>query len=529
MVTRTWLDQAIGWFSPAAEERRIRARARTEIISRRLYDGAARPGRGDGFLRAQRGADPNAAIGASASVLRNAARDLVRNNPTVALSIEDWETHAAPMSVRAQVDEKDPAKSRPMNERIDTAWWEWSLEADFNEVTDFEGLQRIVVRELIEAGGCLVHRKLEDRTSKRVIPMQVQLLEIDYLDTGRDREKPEGGGFIMGGIQFNAAGRRTGYWIHRQHPGGMSWSGVTGGSYFVPADDMLLIFDPLRAGQQTGVTRMATVLQRARDMGIYEEAELVRKNTEACLVGSVEDPNADLDAVAAGECTLTPAVTDADGNRIEEFAPGMFMYPAPGRKISFHQPTANGGYAEYIRTGDRRVAAGIGTTYERHTGDYSQVNYSSARLGDNGFRRRVEKLQNKVLVPQFLRPVFHRWWLPLAVLKGVAPDVRTWSKWSPPRWDSINPVDDARADLINMRSGVATLPQVLASHGLDPVDQVLELGEFNKLCDEHGVILDSDPRHRTSAGNPADTAAAEASSAPDGGAKGADGPGPGGG
>lgn len=514
-IPANWLDKAIGFAFPLVQERRLRARARMGLIqqSRLYYDGVDRPVNGGDYWRSGRSADPNAVIGASAKKLRDAARDLVRNNPNVSLGVEEWETSAAPMSVRALVDEKDEAKARELNEIIDTVWWEWSLEADFNGLTDFDGLQCILVRELIEAGGCLVRKRMEDRNSTRKVPFQIQLLELDHLDETKDSEAPPGGGFIMGGRQFDAQQRCTGYWVFPRHPGATSGPyGVRGAmkSEFIPASEMLMVFDPLRAGQQLGVTRLASALQRAKDMAIYEEAELVRKQTEACLVGSVEDPNADVDP-ALGDASAT--VTDGSGNRIETLSPGLLMFPAPGRKVSFHQPSGNAGYIDYMRAGDRRIAAGMGVTYERNTGDLSQVNFSSARMGDNSFHRRVMKLQNKVMVPMFLRPVFHRWFWPLAVVRNVVPNIITYSRWTPPRWDSVNPIDDARTDLINMRSGKATFGQVCAASGLDPADQVREIAESYALMDELGVVLDSDPRHRTAVGNSVMTPQEEADAA----------------
>jgi lambda family phage portal protein len=512
----TWLDRTIGWLAPAAQEKRMRARARMQLLAagssltRNYYDGVDRPVNGStGFYRSGQSADPNAVIGAAHKRLRDAARDLVRNNPNVSLSVEEWETSAAPMSVRALVDEKDRTKARVLNEVIDTAWWQWSQTADFNSITDFDGLQCVLVRELIEAGGCLVRKHVADRA------LQIQLLELDHLDDTKDHDVVAGGGFIMGGVQFDAQQRRVGYWVYKSHPGAtgpyaVRDRGANGmASEFIPAADMLMVFDPQRAGQQLGVTRLASALQRARDMGIYEEAELIRKQTEACLVASVEDPNADTDPNVTG----VQPTTDSAGNKIEALSYGLIMYPAPGRKTTFHQPTTNGGYVDYMRAGDRRIAAGAGTTYERATGDYSQVNFSSARMGDNAFHRRIRKLQNKVLVPQFLRPIFEKWWLPVAVLRNEVPNIRTWSRWTPPAWDSISPIDDARANEIMQRSGEETFGQLCARKGLDPADQVREIAEYNEMFDAAGVILQSDPRHRTAVGNSVKTPAEEADAA----------------
>lgn len=66
--------------------------------------------------------------------------------------------------------------------------------------------------------------------------------------------------------------------------------------------------------------------------------------------------------------------------------------------------------AEFLRSQDREIAAGVGLTYEALIGDLGQANYSSARVGLLDFRRRVEMLQINLIEIQLLRPLWHRWW-----------------------------------------------------------------------------------------------------------------------
>ena len=67
----------------------------------------------------------------------------------------------------------------------------------------------------------------------------------------------------------------------------------------------------------------------------------------------------DLDAAfvtgAEDEQTLGQARVDASGSRIESFEPGMIEYLEPGKDVKFASPSANGGYAEYLRTGQRSL------------------------------------------------------------------------------------------------------------------------------------------------------------------------------
>jgi hypothetical protein len=54
---------------------------------------------------------------------------------------------------------------------------------------------------------------------------------------------------------------------------------------------------------------------------------------------------------------IAPSVVDADGNRVEQFEPGLIAYARGGKDIRFNQPSATGGYGEYKRARPRSAAA----------------------------------------------------------------------------------------------------------------------------------------------------------------------------
>lgn len=486
----------VGWISPQAELSRIRARARIDAVAaRREYAGASVGRRTGDWVKGAK--DGTTEVRDAGKRLREAARSLVRDNAYASQGLEEWESNLAPITGRSMIDEADPERAQAANLAIDTQWYEWTCKCDFDGLTDFGGLQHIVARALVQDGGCLIRRR---PLPGAPIPFQLQLMELDWLDDSKDFQKPDGDGYILGGIEFDKDGKRRGYWILRQHPGSQtSFSGNASPSKFVPANEMLHIFEPLRPGQQLGASRFASVILRSRDIDGYEEAELVRKQTEACVAAFVEDVSPD----AVETQTVGASITDADGRLIETFSPGMMAYLPPGRRVQFNQPSANGGYSDYMRAQLRGMAAGLGLPFETMTGDLSQVTFISGRMGLLSFRRRVRKLQNKTIIPQFLEPVW-AWFIEAGQATGAigATKQRIWAKWVPPKWESIQPLDDANADLTDIRSGARTLAQVITERGGDPADQLREIAETNEQLDQAGIILDSDPRNRTKVGGP---------------------------
>ena len=88
--------------------------------------------------------------------------------------------------------------------QADRLWSEFAASADADGLTDFAGLQALIVRSLVESGEVLVRlreRRVEDGLP---VPLQLQVLEADHLDSGKTEELRDGG-FVLQGIEFDAS------------------------------------------------------------------------------------------------------------------------------------------------------------------------------------------------------------------------------------------------------------------------------------------------------------------------------------
>lgn len=492
MPALNWLDRAIGYVAPRAALKRVHARSVLEQVSggKRFYDGARR----DGGLIGARSTATAEALAAGAA-LRDNARALVRNNEHATKALDSWASHAAPISARAQ----RPGDPRTTNKRwlepIDTLWWEWCQTAAHDGNATFDALQAVGVRTLIESGEYLLRRIDRPASFGLPLPFQIQLMEPDYLDDSQDRAL-DNGNIILGGIEHDRRGRRVAYWLHTEHPGASRvFTRLTPRSVRVPADQVAHVFEPRRPDQVRGVSWFAPALVRINHLSQYDEAELVRKKIEACFVAFV---STDAEGI---EETLgqTKSERTADGERIETFEPGQIHYSTSPRQVQFGEPKAVGGYADYVRVQDRRCAAALGMTYELWTGDLSQVNFSSARMGVLQFRARVKQVQNTVLIPRGCDPVW-RWFVEWGQATDRIPAGTIWSRWAPPQWESVQPLDDAAEELMRMRAGTLTGPEALARRGYDWMETLDELQQWNAEIDRRGIMLDSDPRNLTKSG-----------------------------
>jgi len=478
------IDRAVAVFSPEAALRRLYAR--DAIERKRGYESASK-GRGtDGWRATGNSADKE--IAGAGPILRDRMRDLVRNNPMAAQAVQVLVNNIVGTGIRPRAATSDPA----LNERVDALWKNWSRNCDRHGHTDFHGLLNLAVREMIEGGEVFALARPTNRRRPGLVPLQIELREADHLDAARMDNRPDGVR-IDQGIEFDRNGRRSGYWLFPDHPGGtVTVFGRRFESVRIPAERVAHLFERQRV-QSRGVPWGTPAMRHIRDLDDWQTAELVRKKTEACLVGIVF-------GAEEADQGIAPSVEDSEGHRIEQFEPGLIAYARNGKDIKFNQPTSTGGIGEWLRGQQHLISAGFRVPYALMTGDMSQANFSSTRAGLNEFRRMIEQIQWQTVIPMFCERIWG-WFIEYAQDAGLLPrGVEIFAEWGPTRFESVNPLQDAQADLLEVRSGFATIPQQIARRGYDPEELLKEAADFNAKMDELELVFDADPRKVTKAG-----------------------------
>ena len=488
-IETTWLDRAISWLSPNYGLQRARQRAAARVLF--SYEGARTDRRASSWSTGDTSA--NSEIGPALVKLRERSRDLVRNNAYASNAIDELAGQCVGTGITAQA--KPAGDNIKLAKQTNEAWKIWVDECDADGQLDFYGIEDLVVRTVIESGECLIRRRRRLVSDGLHVPFQLQIFEPDYLDHSKSQALANGGRIIQG-VEFDPIGRRVAYWMFPEHPGdmlaGYSRSDIT--SYPIPAEDILHVYRKKRQ-QVRGVPWIAPVIISMRDLDEYMEAELVRKKIEACFatfVTQMEGP--DIQPLGSTE-------TNGSGQLEETMEPGMVKYLKQGEDVKFATPSGHGeGYRDFMRDQQTKTASGIGLTYEQFTGDLSNVNYSSYRAGLLSFRTKMDSFRWLCLVPMFLQKT-RRWFIDYAFAAGRI-DARDYgTQWSMPGYGSVNPEQDAKAALVQLRSGIRTWPQIVGEEGYDPMEQLAEIKSTNDQWDENGIILDCDPRQRTAVGN----------------------------
>ncbi len=464
------LDRVIASIAPQRALERLRARA---AIGALMNYNAATRGKRASVWRAT-SADADSAADARQR-LSWVSRDMIRNNP--------FATKAQAVIAGAVVGDGIVYKVRPPEGRARTPAQDTqrllrahleSTAIDYHGRCNLYGLQRLAAMAVVADGEVLLRRHWRYGAARAdmALPVQVQVLEADFLDDGRDTTIA-GGGYIRGGIEFNAAGRRVAYWLWNEHPGATGYRTIRGTqSTRVPASEVIHVYRQDRPGQERGVTWFHAVALQMQDLMSYQEAQLLRQKMAACFM-------------AFRTRAMSEVVTDPDPMQVSTLTPGRIQTLEAGETVNFAVPPVVQGYSEFMTEGLRAVAAGLGITYESLTGDYSRVNFSSGRMGQGVMNSNVSAWQWLLMIPQMMDPL-GRWIIEAAQsLPRAVPDFRL--EWVPPARFMVDPAKEMAAYADMVAAGFTSRQEVIRRLGYDPEDVHREQVEDKTREDAAGL------------------------------------------
>lgn len=478
------VDAVAAAVSPGWAEKRNAARRRSEILA--SYEAGSKRRRVSKWRGEAKSV--NTESRRSLRTLRYRSRDMVENSYWARRGVSVLQRNVVGNGIRPT------AKDSPEIDRLISLLCDRPL-LDVRGRDTFYAMQANVMHAVAESGECMVLRRRLSRSEMRrrgtSIPLQLKVIEPDHLDETMDGTTYDGNRLVQG-IEVDKGARPVAYWLYEHHPGDMtSWRDIK--SHRVPAEDVIHVFRELRPGQVRGIPELATVLMKIKDFHEYDDAQLMKQKIAACFGAFVHASDS-----AAHQHQWQ---VDEDGNPIpvpERIGPAMVEYLQPGEDISFADPPKIDGFESYYRTSARAIASGLDITYEALTNDYSQVNFTSGRMGWLEMHRAIKQWQWHVLVPQLCFRV-ERWIKEAAILAGYSVSERPW-KWTPPRREMIDPVRETNAAISGIRAGISTRPDEIEKRGRDVEEVDEEIKRNNDRIDKYGFVFDSDPRNTTAAG-----------------------------
>lgn len=399
-----------------------------------------------------------------ATVAAQRAAYFARNNPNVAASISAIVANSVGVGIKPRSAHPDPT----IRDQLHRLWNQWERGADASgRPGGFYAQQALAVRAMIEGGESFARLRTRTPADGLPVPLQVELIARDQVPTTQWADLRPGGA-IRSGIEFDADGRRVAFWMLPFNPNDptLPMLAPTWQPTRIPAEDVTHMFRDLVENQLRGLTWLAPVLLRCRELDQYEDAALVRAKVSAMLMGFIVNKDAE-----------NAAWKPTADNEVPALEPGVLAPLNNGESVEFSNPPDDRNYTDFTKNHLRAIAVGIGCTYFQASGDLKEANYSSLRGGLVEFRRQMEQLQHLVIVPQFCEPVWRRF-VTLAVMSGAVdapdffkdPEPYLSAEWLPPAWDWVDPMKDVQAEIEAINAGLKSRAQSVAETGADVED-----------------------------------------------------------
>lgn len=425
---------------------RIRVNGATGItVKASAYEAATQGRRAAGWIAPSSG--PNASLTHSLATLRNRSRAAYRNNPLIQIGTRRNVSNEIGTGIVPRFRSDDFKFAKAMTSAFDR----WSSECDPDGSLDYYGLQTQMCRARRSGAECFVRLRRRSHGSGLEIPIQIQVLESEFVPETMYETRPNGNK-IKAGIEFNKRGQRVAYHIYAEHPAEYANGTNDGRLLRIPAPDVIHHFAPTRPGQVRGEPDPVSSLLKAHTFDSYDDAELVRKKTKAPYTGFLTRDSWTEDDYKFDPFTGLP-VTEGGGVPEIDVLPGTILSGLPGEKLELFKGDDTGaGYADFMREQKLSIAAGLGIPYELLTGDWSKINDRLYRALINEYRRELEALQDQITIHQCCRRIVD-WVILSAVMNGVVPAVNYYSDRSgyhkvehrPQAWKHIHPEQDVNA------------------------------------------------------------------------------------
>tara|TARA_R110000772_G_scaffold78559_2_gene168581 strand:- start:7052 stop:8536 length:1485 start_codon:yes stop_codon:yes gene_type:complete len=281
-------------------------------------------------------------------------------------------------------------------------------------------------------------------------------------------------------VQRDGYDQDTFYHVLKTHPGHRVHFGqAKSAREVIPASEVIHAFIQNEFGQSQGEPWLSPVVQRLRQLGSYEQAELIAARAHASKLGFFEESHESGGYEGEGE--------DSYGNISMDGSPGSFEKLPPGVTANLIDPShPNADYPAFRKAILRGVAAGIVSNYNLLAEDLEGVSYSSIRQGTLA-ERDAWKMIQRWYIDTVKKPIFSDW-LEWVLMSGkiAGYGLRDFDRLNHPefqgrRWSWVDPLKDGKADELRLSLGLTSAQRLARNAGED-------LGEIHDEIKEDGQL-----------------------------------------
>ena len=377
------LDRVIGWISPEAGVRRLKAKTVMALYGG--YTGARQDRRQTKAWQTMDGSADQVTM-PDLAALRERSRDLIRNAPLATGAVNTVVTNVVGTGLKVQsridrdvlhgvlgdTEEEFEAFERAAEREFRN--WSGSRNCDATRSLDFTGLQDLAFRSALEAGDVFIMRRFMERPGTRYGTC-LQLIEADRVcNPDWKRDTPQ----LTGGVEKDRLGAPLAYHVLQAHPGDAADPGSRrwvrlraydrDGNWLVNH-----LARPTRVGMTRPVPYLTPVIESLKQLDKYSEAELM-----AAVVSSMfsvfiksEDPD--------GLAPMSEDGGKAEHDKDFQLGPGAILDLLPYESVEVADPKRpNAAFDQFVLAIMRQIGVALEIPFELLVKHFT-ASYSAAQ------------------------------------------------------------------------------------------------------------------------------------------------------
>lgn len=434
-------------------------------------------------------------------IVRDRARDLAANDGYAKNYLRQLKTNVVgPYGFAARIAPANRDKAfRQRAKDVRQRFYEW-MEPDYCTLGGEHSFVDLQNLSITGAGrdGEFAYRIIRDKSLKygfALLPMQHELLDETYTDVlSKDRA-------VVLGVEYDRQTmRKTAYWF-RDIPIESQLYGLlnVGNRYRIPAEEIIFAFDDEFVNQMRGISWLVQSMSDMRMLSKLEEATLVAARMRATFGGFLKRVGQNF--VGAG---YQGDQEDSDGNYDMTLENGVWKELPIGYDIAFPDTDFPAGiYPDFVMRNLQKQSAGLGVAGSVHSGNYSDVNFSSERARQIAVRDNY-MLTQEWFTRRFLSKVA-KIFMAEAQLTGAL-DIRlseaaelTKVVWAGKRWAYVNPEQEVNANAMRFQMRTKSVSQMIneSDDPYEPEEVFAMIQDDMDMAKQHGFEIVTDVKQPT--------------------------------
>lgn len=468
----------------------LKPKPKVKGLQKREYHAASTSRLFNDFFDSNRSADSE--LYSVIRKLRNRSRDLARNNEYVKRYLDLLKNNVVGdrgFSLQVKAMNATGDLDQIGNQAVEDAFKAWSKKGrcTVDGQLSFVDVQKMVVEGLARDGEVFI---IKHRSASFHDSFALEFIEPDRVDEQKNGRASNGNNIRMG-IEIDKFRRPVAYHVLTSHPGDYEYTtdAKSPKHVRVPAERVIHIYMPLRAGQTRGEPWTTSAIPAIKQLDGFREAAVINARIGASKMGFFTSP--------AGDGFVAD---DLDNNvPIMSAEPGTFHQLPTGVGFSSFDPQfPSNEFDDFHKSVLKGIASGLGVSYTSISNDLTSTSYSSIRQGALEERDHYKNL-HRFFIDHCVRPIYEAWLESAMEMGSFGIPLRQYSRFSDASefrgraWQWVDPQKEMNAAIIGLKNGVLSLQDVASNYGKDTEELLAQIVRDKALMEQFGVSYALEP------------------------------------